>query len=72
MFYLYIIMKTYEYEVYIANTLKFIHLLPINEQINELNAMLKRYRAINKKIDRKPEYNKLIKKIFWLPGKLPY
>ena len=65
-------MKTYEYEVYIANTLKFIHLLPINEQINELNAMLKRYRAINKKIDRKPEYNKLIKKIFWLPGKLPY
>ena len=72
MFYLYIIMKTYEYEVYIANTLKYIHLLPINEQINELNAMLKRYRAINKKIDRKPEYNKLIKKIFWLPGKLPY
>ena len=65
-------MKTYEYEVYIANTLKYIHLLPINEQINELNAMLKRYRAINKKIDRKPEYNKLIKKIFWLPGKLPY
>ena len=65
-------MKTYECEVYIANTLKYIHLLPINEQINELNAMLKRYRAINKKIDRKPEYNKLIKKIFWLPGKLPY
>ena len=65
-------MKTYEYEVYIANTLKYIHLLLINEQINELNAMLKRYRAINKKIDRKPEYNKLIKKIFWLPGKLPY
>ena len=65
-------MKTYEYELYIANTLKYIHLLPINEQINELNAMLKRYRAINKKIDRKPEYNKLIKKIFWLPGKLPY
>ena len=72
MFYLYIIMKTYEYEVYIANTLKYIHLLLINEQINELNAMLKRYRAINKKIDRKPEYNKLIKKIFWLLGKLPY
>ena len=72
MFYLYIIMKTYECEVYIANTLKYIHLLPINEQINELNAMLKRYRAINKKIDGKPEYNKLIKKIFWLPGKLPY
>ena len=72
MFYLYIIMKTYEYEVYIANTLKYIHLLLINEQINELNAMLKRYRAINKKIDRKPEYNKLIKKIFWLFGKLPY
>ena len=65
-------MKTYEYEVYIANTLKYIHLLLINEQINELNAMLKRYRAINKKIDRKPEYNKLIKKIFWLFGKLPY
>ena len=65
-------MKTYEYEVYIANTLKYIHLLLINEQINELNAMLKRYRAINKKIDRKPEYNKLIKKIFWLLGKLPY
>ena len=64
-------MKTYEYEVYIANTLKYIHLLPINEQINELNAMLKRYRAINKKIDRKPEYNKLIKKIFWLLGKVP-
>ena len=59
MFYLDIIMKTYEYEVYAANALKYIHLLPINEQINELNAMLKRYRAVNKKV-------------FWLVGKLSY
>ena len=52
-------MKTYDYEVYIANALKYIHLLPINEQINELNATLKRYRAVNKKV-------------FWLVGKLSY
>ena len=64
-------MKTYEYDGYIANTLKYIHLLPINEQINKLNAIFERYKAINKKIDCKPEYNKLIKKIFWLLGKVP-
>ena len=41
-FYLHITMKTFEYVIYIANALKYIHWLSTNEQINELNALLKR------------------------------
>ena len=57
-------MKTYEYEVYIANTLKCIHLLPKKEQNIEINAILKNYRGINRKNERNHTYIKLIKKIF--------
>ena len=53
-------MKTYEYEVYIANTLKYIHLLPKKEQNIEINAILKNYRGINRKNERSHTYIKLI------------
>ena len=64
-------MKTYEYEVYIANTLKCIHLLPKKEQNIEINAILKSYRGINRKNERNHTYIKLIKKIFWLANQVP-
>ena len=53
-------MKTYEYEVYIANTFKYIHLLSKKEQNIEINAILKNYRGINRKNERSHTYIKLI------------
>ena len=64
-------MKTYEYEVYIANTFKYIHLLPKEEQNIEINAILKSYRGINRKNERNHTYIKLIEKIFWLANQVP-
>ena len=64
-------MKSYEHEVCIANTLKYIHLLPKKEEDNEINAILKKYKGINRKNDHNHTYIKLIKKIFWLAGKVP-
>ena len=42
-------MRSYENEIYIANTLKYIHLLPKEEQNIEMNKLLEKSRHTNKK-----------------------
>ena len=42
-------MVSYEYEVYTAKTLKYIHLLPEKEQKKEYEIMLQKFRSVNKK-----------------------
>ena len=55
---------------YITNTLTYLHLLPKNEQLNELNKILayfkKKTRKYNKGIDYSPEYEKSLKRVVYL------
>ena len=64
-------MKTYEYEVYIANVFKYIHLLSKKEQNIKTNAILKNYRGISRRNERNHTYIELIKKIVWLANQVP-
>ena len=64
-------MVSYEQDVYIANTLKSIHLLPEKEQKKEYEIMLQKFRSVNKKGQYDHRYFKLTKKIFWLTSKVP-
>ena len=52
---------------YITNTLTYLHLLPKDEQLNELNKILayfkKKTRKYNKGIDYSPEYEKSLKRV---------
>ena len=58
---------------YITNTLTYLHLLPKDEQSNELNEILayfkKKQRKYNKGIDYSPEYEKSLKRITHLTFK---
>ena len=64
-------MKTNEYEVYIANVFKYIHLLSKKEQNIKKNAILKNYRGISRRNERNHTYIELIKKIVWLANQVP-
>ena len=64
-------MKSYEHEVYIANTLKYIHLLPEKEQKKDYQKMLQKIRSVNRKGQYDYKHFKLTKKTFWLAGKVP-
>ena len=63
-------MKSREYEMYVANTLQYIHLLPEKERIIELDALIN-YSQSN---DRYRVYDhahyKLMKKLFQLANKV--
>ena len=58
---------------YITNTLTYLHLLPNDEQLNELNEILtyfkKKTRKYNKGIDYSPEYEKSLKRVVHLTFK---
>ena len=58
---------------YITNTLTYLHLLPGDEQSNELNKILeyfkKKQHKYNKGIDYSPKYEKLLKRIIHLTFK---
>ena len=58
---------------YITNTLTYLHLLPKDEQSNELNKILayfkKKQRKYNKGIDYSPEYEKSLKRVVYLTFK---
>ena len=58
---------------YITNTLTYLHLVPNNEQLNELNKILtyfkKKTRKYNKGIDYSPEYEKSLKRVVYLTFK---
>ena len=58
---------------YITNTLTYLHLLPKDEQLNELNKILayfkKKTRKYNKGIDYSPEYEKSLKRVVYLTFK---
>ena len=65
-------MKSYEHEVYIPNTLKYIYLLPEKEQkIKEYEIMLQKIEKVNRKGQYEYKHFKLTKKLFWLAGKVP-
>ena len=64
-------MKSYEQEVYIANTLKCIHLISKKEQDIEIDAISNYLKSNKWKKDYGHTHYKLIKKIFWLAGKVP-
>ena len=64
-------MISYEHEVYIANMLKYIHLLPEQEQKKEYEAMLQKIKSVNRKGQYDHKHFKLTKKFFRLPGKVP-
>ena len=58
---------------YITNTLTYLHLLPNDEKLNELNKILtyfkKKTRKYNKGIDYSPEYEKSLKRVVHLTFK---
>ena len=58
---------------YITNTLTYLHLVPNDEQLNELNKILtyfkKKTRKYNKGIDYSPEYEKSLKRVVYLTFK---
>ena len=58
---------------HITNTLTYLHLLPKDEQLNELNKILayfkKKTRKYNKGIDYSPEYERSIKRVVYLTFK---
>ena len=58
---------------HITNTLTYLHLLPKDEQSNELNKILayfkKKQRRYNKAIDYSPEYEKSLKRVIHLTFK---
>ena len=58
---------------HISNTLNYLHLLPENERLNELNVILryikKLQRKLNKGIDYNPEYIKSLKRVSHLTFK---
>ena len=58
---------------YITNTLTYLHLLPEDEQTNELNKILEYFKKkqfkYNKGIDYSPEYEKSLKRITHLTFK---
>ena len=58
---------------YITNTLTYLHLVPNDEQLNELNKILtyfkKKTRKYNKGIDYSPEYEKSLKRVVHLTFK---
>ena len=64
-------MISYEHKVYIANMLKYIHLLPEQEQKKEYEAMLQKIKSVNRKVQYDHKQFKLTKKILRLPGKVP-
>ena len=58
-------MKLYEHEVYIANTLKYIYLLPEKEQKKkEYETMLQNIRSVNRKGQYELSILNLLKKSF--------
>ena len=63
-------MASYKREVYIANTLKYIHLLPEEEQKKEYEIMMLKLRSVRKG-QYDPKHLKLTKKIFCLASKVP-
>ena len=58
---------------YITNTLTYLHLLPKDEQYNELNKILayfkKKQLKYNKGVDYGPEYEKSLKRVIHLTFK---
>ena len=57
-------MKSYQHKVYIANTLKYIYLLPQKEQkIKEYETMSQKIRSVNRKGQYDYKHFKLTKKI---------
>ena len=63
-------MGSYELKVYIANTLKYIHLLPEEEQQKEYEMMPQKFRSV-KKGQYDAKHLKLTKKNFLLASKVP-
>ena len=59
---------------YITNTLTYLHLLPKDEQLIELNKILtyfkKKIRKYNKGIDYSPEYEKSLKRVVYVNLKI--
>ena len=63
-------MGSYERKVYIANTLKYIHLLPDEEQQKEYEIKPQKFRSV-KKGQYDAKHLKLTKKNFLLASKVP-
>ena len=63
-------MVSYEDEVYIGNTLKYIQLLIEKDKKKEYQIMLQKFRSV-KKGQYDPRHLKLTKRIFWLASKIP-
>ena len=63
-------MASYKREVYIANTLKYIHFFPKEEQKKEYEIMMLKLRSVRKG-QYDPKHLKLTKKIFCLARKVP-
>ena len=64
-------MRSHKYEMYVANTLQYIHLLPEKEQVNELNMMINYFRSNNIYRVYNHKHYKLMKKLNQLAGKVP-
>ena len=61
----------YAYEVHIANTFKYLHLLPMKEQNIEINNMRNYIKSVNRKNEFNHKHHKHIKKILWLTHQVP-
>ena len=64
-------MKSHEYEMYVANTLQYIHLLPEKERNIESDAMINYFKSNNRYRVYDHAHYKLMKKLFYLAGKVP-
>ena len=56
-------------ETYITNTLSYIHLLPLNEQIEHIDKILHYINTDSRRNDYSTEYNKLLKEAIKLIDK---
>ena len=64
-------MKSHEYEMYVANTLQYIHLLPEKERNIESDAMINYFKSNDRYRVYDHAHYKLMKKLCYLAGKVP-
>ena len=64
-------MRSHKYEMYVANTLQYIHLLLEKEQVKELNIMINYFRSNDIWRVYNHKHYKLMKKLYQLAGKVP-
>ena len=64
-------MISHEYEMYVANTLQYIHLLPKKERNIESDTMINYFKSNDRYRVYDHAHYKLMKKLFYLASKVP-